>query len=454
MSLDLSVVIPTCNRRDRVCRLLAALQRDDAGALFEVIVVDDGSRDDTVARLTALVTSYPMRVLSQSAAGPAEARNAGARAARGRILLFLDDDVEPLPGTLASHRAFHAAHANTVGIGDLPPVVADQSLVGTTLRGWWDRMLHDARRPGHRFGFRNVLTGHLSVPREQFSWLGGFDTAFRCHEDWEFGYRALQAGMHIRFVEGAVALHHESSDLPKIVKRKFDEGVADVQLARRHPELAGALPFAWPITSRKSRVIRRLAWQRGAESLVVSALDAVMHAAARARMRGRWRAGLDLLLTYWYWRGVATMVPDRNDLAALTARPDAASVDVTLDLAEGIANAERRLDELSPASATLLFRGWQVATIPATPGTEPLRGEHLRAMLALPYYRWSLGEALRKAGAVPDFMMPVPTDLADSRGTMADMNAPVVRDEQLSAELLANDDMEHGSAIPPSHRVA
>jgi GT2 family glycosyltransferase len=451
----LSLVIPTCNRRASLHRLLQALAADATAPPFDVVVVDDGSRDDTLAFLQDTRFPFPVRVLSQQSCGPARARNAGAAAATGRVLVFFDDDVEPVPGTLARHAAFHAERLDLIGVGDLPPVVLNTSFIGVTLRGWWERMLHDFRKPGHRFGFRNVLTGHLSVARVSFEALGGFDPELRAHEDWEFGLRAMKADMQVGFVAGAVAHHHETSDLRKILKRKFDEGVADVELSRKHPQLTTALPFYWPPRGRRSRALVRLAWSPAAGDAAARYLMAKMQFAESLRMRGRWRHALDLLLLHWYWRGVASVLPD---LSALRSVPftinEPLAPEIFVDLADGIPAAEQRFDRMRPSSAALFFCDVPVGVIHAVAGLERLRGEHLRAVLAAPYYRRNLRLAMQKVRALPAVLCPDDEQSADSRGGMTHVGAPLVRDVELSARLATDSNAQQRAAIPPVHHMA
>jgi len=207
--------VPTRNRRESLQRLLHALATDATAPAFEVVVVDDGSTDGTAETLSQLRLPYPLTIVEQADGGPACARNAGAQVARGQVLLFLDDDVEPLPGTVAAHARFHADDDRRIGIGDLPPVLAQASFFDNIVRGWWETMLIEIRRPGHRFKLQNLLTGHVSIHRLRFTALGGFDPELRCHEDWEFGYRALAADLEMRLVPGAVARHHETTTWPK-----------------------------------------------------------------------------------------------------------------------------------------------------------------------------------------------------------------------------------------------
>jgi GT2 family glycosyltransferase len=383
-----SVVVPTHDRSDSVLRLLRALasQQGVAGG-YEAIVVADGCSDLTVPRIRATRWPFPVHVLDQAAAGPAVARNCGAAMASGRVLVFLDDDTEPEAGALAAHVATHDGRDDMVGLGYLPPAIAASDFFAIILRGWWEAMYDGMRRPGHRYSYRDLLSGHFSMCRDAFERLGGFDTSLRCHEDYELGYRAIEAGMRFRFVRSAVAWHHDSTDLSKSLQRKFDEGLADVKLAARHPRLAQDLPFLrWP--RQESGVLRRLACdapQLGDE--IAAALRLMLRFYEGARLRFRWRNLLTQLLAYWYWRGVAQAVGSREELARLLAASreeyDPGEVpELIVDLGDGYSRAAARIDAARPRSMALALESQTVGVVPDRPGAERLRGEHLKPLLA------------------------------------------------------------------------
>src|SRR4051794_7003750 len=117
-----SVIVPTYNRQAGLERLLLALAEQTVDPdCFEVVVVNDGSHDGTDRMLTALDMPYRLRVLDQENAGPAAARNVGVHHAEGHLIVFLDDDVVPLPDLLAAHIQVHGDANDLVVIGPMSP---------------------------------------------------------------------------------------------------------------------------------------------------------------------------------------------------------------------------------------------------------------------------------------------------------------------------------------------
>jgi GT2 family glycosyltransferase len=398
-----SIVVPTKNRAESVLRLLHALNAQDPGqGGFEVIVVADGCSDGTPARVRATRWNFDLHVLDLPPSGPALARNCGAALARGRILLFLDDDVEQAPGVVSAHAELHASGERQLGLGYLPPIPNATGFFGASLRGWWESMFDGPRRPGHRHSFRDLLSGHFSIHLADFESLRGFDTTFSCHEDWEFGYRALQAGLRFAFV-AAAAWHYDATDVARALRRKFEEGSADVHLARIHPELIPVLPIGWTTArERRSRVID-LAWRHPrAGDRLFAALVRLLPAYEHWRLRFRWRALLERAMIYWYWRGVAHALGSRAALAALLSQqPPGLPPEDAVDVADGVGAAASRIDERRPRSVRVTFRGRHVGDIPAVPGSEPLRGIHLRAALA-GELSLSFAQALAAEHQLPD----------------------------------------------------
>ncbi|MDF2692194.1 MAG: Serine acetyltransferase, partial [Labilithrix sp.] len=207
--LWVSVVIATYNRPDLLRRLLQDLdQQTLEPSRFESIAVDDGSKEETRAKLADLVTRHSHRIERQENAGAAAARQRGVDLARGRIIVFLDDDMRVLPDFLERHLEKHVElgdPTSSVVLGRLRP---DAKLADMPLfERYYARVMATqgdelalGQRPvrGH-----NIYTGNVSMPRELFVRAGGFDSAFRALEDEELGVRLEKAGARFGFANEA-----------------------------------------------------------------------------------------------------------------------------------------------------------------------------------------------------------------------------------------------------------
>ena len=230
--LRLSVVIPTCNRKVRLRRVLDALshQTVDAG-LFEVVVIDDGSTDGTGEALAAVRLRYNLRSFFQPNAGPAQARNRGVQEARGEIVLFLDDDVMPEPSLIAEHLRSHDLEAAPlVVIGPLASLPHyDQPWVAweqAKIEAQYHAMLTGVYEPT----FRQFWTGNASVGRAHLLAVGGFNQKFPRGEDVELGARLHQHGLQFRFNPQALGVHHAERSLESWSHAHRSYGLLEVEI--------------------------------------------------------------------------------------------------------------------------------------------------------------------------------------------------------------------------------
>ena len=230
---QVTIVLPTFNRRERLVRVLTALATQQGDVEFEVVVVSDGSTDGTNDYLTSPEPPMPIVAVLQDNAGPAAARNAGWRAARGALVLFLDDDVVPEPNLVLAHVGAHEHLGETaVVIGPMltPPDV--------TLSPWvaWEQAMLDKQyellRGQASASYRNFYTGNASLRRAQLSAVGGFDTSFRRAEDIELAYRLATRGATFAYRDQARGLHYAERSFESWQRTAYDYGRNDVAFVR------------------------------------------------------------------------------------------------------------------------------------------------------------------------------------------------------------------------------
>jgi GT2 family glycosyltransferase len=409
IGLGISVVIPTHNRRQLLGRVMDALARQTADpAMFEVVVVPDGCTDGTEDMLRAQRYPFVLKLVEQSGGGgPAAARNAGAKAAAGRLLLFLDDDVEPSLHCVEAHRRAHELEDGAAAVlGPYPPAPhASANLFRLIIRNWWKKHFEDLAEKGHRFSFRDLLTGNLSLPAHVWEHLGGLDPSFRAaHEDYELGVRLMQLRIPFRFVPDAGAYHHEyeTMTVAGAFRRAREEGRSDVLLGRKHPHVRSGLRIT-ALMARSSGVrvwFDRLIFALGHRTdPFAHAMASVLEFLDRTRLRDAYIVLYRELNEYWYLRGAAEILKSWSAWKhfELSAPPPGAARRLNVDLKGGIPAAEEAIDQARPDEVTLHYGGRELGVLPREPGAEAWQGRHLRPLLCGHLARAYL-ECLLKAG--------------------------------------------------------
>jgi len=228
------VVVATRDRCARLAVLLSALEAQDLpGEHFEVVVIDDGSRDAT----PELLRSHPhVRTLRHArAGGPARARNAGWRLARAPLVAFTDDDCRPEPGWLRAGLTAHASAPGAVVQGATRPEPAGEELLRRPLA----RSVR-VQRLGPFFQTCNVF-----YPRALLERVAGFDESIptAAAEDTDLALRAFELGAGAVWAPGAL-VNHDVVELPlaRAVRGAWRWRTM-VPLVRRHPRLRAAFPW-------------------------------------------------------------------------------------------------------------------------------------------------------------------------------------------------------------------
>lgn len=415
MSRDLntvSVVIPTHNRCDALKRTLEGLSNQDFSLeQMEVIVVLDGCQDGTSKMLPDYRAPFRLIPVEQEHAGPAAARNRGAAIATGWLLIFLDDDIAPTPRWLAAHVKIQQRMENQVVIGFYPPVSHGKlDYVGMTIRAWWHDKFRKMQHPAHRFSYQDLLSGNCSMRSDLFARIGGFDATFpSAHEDYELGVRLLKAGATFIFSAEAEASHYvlDTLSVAWMQRRARLEGRADVLIGTRHPAILPLLPLAAYAEPHKRtrRYMNYFAFFRPRlGDALTGLLRLLLRSLQRMQLRRHWQHVYNGLMHYWYLRGLADALGTRD--AFVTFMQESAppgtqenrDVEISIDLGLGVEEAIRLVEQNRPLGARMMFGSQSIGRIAPQPGYEPLRGIHLRAMLATDLV-WPLFTAILQQSA-------------------------------------------------------
>jgi glycosyltransferase involved in cell wall biosynthesis len=226
-----SVIVPAYNAGKTIGVCLGALSRQSVDAAdYEVIVVDDGSKDDTAE----IVKTFSVRYLHQANRGPAAARNHGAREARGEIILFTDSDCVPSADWIA---------AMTKPFGDAD-VVAVKGAYRTNQRSLTARFAQVEFE--ERFDLLKrapsidmVDTYSAAYRADVFRQTGGFDESFPVanNEDTELSYKLSRMGRKMVFKPDAMVTHlNHPATLGRYARLKFWRGYWRMVVYRRYPD--------------------------------------------------------------------------------------------------------------------------------------------------------------------------------------------------------------------------
>lgn len=232
MTIACSAVVPTYRRPELLARCLAALAEQTLPPdQYEVIIADDAATEETrrqVERAAESARCAVRYVPVRGAHGPAAARNAGWRAARGEIVAFTDDDCVPSNGWLAEgrralERSSAAAAAGRV-VMPLPDEPTDYEL--------------DA------FGLTQAefVTANCFCRRRVLELIGGFDERFTAawREDSDLQFTLLERGCLILRAEQAVVVHPIRPAAWGVSLRQQRKTLFDALLRVKHPQLSGA----------------------------------------------------------------------------------------------------------------------------------------------------------------------------------------------------------------------
>lgn len=222
-----SVVVPCRNAGSTIGAQLDALARQDFADAWELILVDNGSTDSSIAVAESMRPNLPrLRILHASdRLGAAYARNVGARHAQGQLLAFLDADDVASSSWLSSMTA--AAREWDLVAGRLSCL----EFAGAPMSAE-----SDGPRTHQEFGFPRASTSNLAVWRCWHERLGGFDESFMRTQDDDYTLRASLAGANVGYAADAIVFRRPRASAKATFRQHFGYGVGTVHLYAKHRE--------------------------------------------------------------------------------------------------------------------------------------------------------------------------------------------------------------------------
>jgi len=226
-----SLIIPAYNAENTIVSCLeSALNQSLPQTEHEIIVVDDGSTDNT----PKIVRNYPVRIIEQQNQGPATARNVGAAEANGDILIFTDSDCE---------LDYNFVEKITAPIEQSSEVVGVQGSYKTKQTQFMSRFGQVEIETRYKKMARKKYTDFIGTyaaayKKDIFHKYGKFDpgSPLASGEDTEFSYKLHRNGHKMVFEPQAFVYHQHPSKLSKYIKVKFYRGYWRIRLYKKYPQ--------------------------------------------------------------------------------------------------------------------------------------------------------------------------------------------------------------------------
>jgi len=229
-----SIIVPSYNRSDEIQELLTSFTAlDFEPSRLELIIADDGSKDDTAPLVKNYQEKLPFQLhfYSQTNQGPGAARNMGMKHARGDFFIFIDSDCTVPPSWLKKiDQALNQSQAEAFGGRDsfrkdfpdlLKAINYSMTSFITTggLRG----------RKGKKLAKFYPRSFNMGLSRNLYEKIGGFGS-LRHGQDIEYSHRMIKSGAKIVYIDDAIVYHKRRTSLKKFFRQVFNWGVARINL--------------------------------------------------------------------------------------------------------------------------------------------------------------------------------------------------------------------------------
>lgn len=238
---NLTVVIPTFNRGSKILNTLESLSNQSISS-FEVVVVNDGSTDNTSSILNTIEKNYPFQltIVEQVNMGRAGSRNSGFDNAKAELIVSIDDDVRLDKYCLEEHYKHHQRFPGSILVGE---VKEDPTLAKTDIqrfliyqRRLWLQVLESASNPLKQNEIY-ITAANFSIPKELFRKMGGFDSRLKAVIDYDLAIRCTEVGIPIYYSNKAIVWHDDFITCRSFINRRRQSVKNEELLKRLKPEL-------------------------------------------------------------------------------------------------------------------------------------------------------------------------------------------------------------------------
>lgn len=313
-----SVVLPTYNRLARLKKVIAGLENQTyPSSNFEVIVVSDGSTDGTNEYLQVVQSPLNLKPVFQSNQGVAATRNHGVDQASGEMILFIDDDVVPIPQLIIEHLKVHEQKGdNIIAIG--PMLTPANFRLSPWVKWGQDRLIeqYTAMINGEwEPSPRQFYTGNASLSRHILTKYGGFDPNFRRAEDVELAYRLQKQGIRFVFCPEAVGYHYEERSFEAWLAIPYAYGRNDVifTFQKEIPWLLSAIFEEYHSRHAITRFIVHTCLDNpGLSKFFTSSMKILLNMSELIRVNLLSRVACSSLFNLYYFQGIADELGGRQ----------------------------------------------------------------------------------------------------------------------------------------------
>jgi glycosyltransferase involved in cell wall biosynthesis len=225
--MKVSIVIPTYNSSKTISKTVeACLKQTYFKNNPEVIVVDDGSNDNT----KDIIKNLPIKYLYQSNAGPAKARNLGWKSAEGEIIYFTDSDCVPEKDCIENLVKMHDSN-EIASVGGSYGIANPESLLSLCIHN--EIQYRHSTMP---VNVRYLGSFNVAVKKSALESVNGFDESFKiaCAEDADLSYRLIDKGFKLRFNKNSIVNHYFPTNIIRFSRQQFFRGYWLMKLFFKH----------------------------------------------------------------------------------------------------------------------------------------------------------------------------------------------------------------------------